>query len=112
MTSDLGRRIKAARERKGWTQAHLATLMDVTHKTVGNWERGETVPQNRLGRLEEVLGPGIDPDAPQPVRVSHGVSPSEEITVLVAHLDQLSQMDLLRLSRLVIDLAMGREGDA
>jgi transcriptional regulator with XRE-family HTH domain len=50
-----GDEIREARERRGWTQAQLATALGVGQRTVGNWERGETVPKNRLGMLREVL---------------------------------------------------------
>lgn len=51
-----GDQIRAARERKGWTQAQLATAVGVGQRTVGNWERGETVPQNRAAMIADVLG--------------------------------------------------------
>lgn len=37
------------------TQGQLAQAVGVALRTVGNWERGETVPMNRLARLEDVL---------------------------------------------------------
>lgn len=51
-----GDRIRAARERAGLTQQQLAVLVDVSARTVGNWERGETVSQNRLAKVRQVLG--------------------------------------------------------
>lgn len=104
--NELGRRIRAARERKGWTQAQLAREVGVGHRTVGGWERGETVPMNRMGKLVEVLGPGIDPDAD--VQVTAGADPSAEVRLMFAHYGELSQLDLLRLSRLVMDEAVRR----
>lgn len=106
MSNELGRRIKAARERKRWTQADLGREVGVGLKTVGNWERGATVPRNRMGRLVELLGPGIDPE--QDVQVTRGVSPSAEVSLMFAHYDELSAMDLLRLSRLVSEEAVRR----
>lgn len=50
-----GPEIRAARERKGWTQQELAAAIKVGMRTVGNWERGETVPKNRMAALEAVL---------------------------------------------------------
>lgn len=111
MTNDLGRRIRAARERKGLTQLELAQLVGVkTSRTVGGWERGEHVPMNRLGKLEEVLGPGIDLDAPK-VQIQTGAGKSSEISVMFANFENLTQMELLRLSRLIQDIALGGEGD-
>jgi transposase len=36
--------LKAERIRRGWTQATVAEAVGVNAKTVGRWERGETVP--------------------------------------------------------------------
>ncbi|MEV7264011.1 helix-turn-helix transcriptional regulator [Micromonospora aurantiaca] len=52
----LGARIKRARERARMTQLELAEQLDVTRRTVANWETGQTSPLNRLGAIEEVLG--------------------------------------------------------
>jgi transcriptional regulator with XRE-family HTH domain len=52
---ELGRRIRAGRERRQWTQQQLAEAVGSSVRTVGGWERGETIPQNRLGALEFVL---------------------------------------------------------
>ena len=49
--------LKAARKRKKITQADLAALLDVDTKTVGNWERGETMMSiEQLCRCCEILG--------------------------------------------------------
>jgi transcriptional regulator with XRE-family HTH domain len=103
--NELGRRIKAARERQEWTQVELAQRVGVGAKTISNWETGATLPMNRMGRLIEVLGPGIDPS--QDVRVT-SVDPSAEVRMLFAHYGDLSAMDLLRLSRLVSEEAVRR----
>lgn len=50
-----GDQIREERERRGWTQQQLAQLLKVSMRTVGNWERGATVPQNRSGAIREVL---------------------------------------------------------
>ena len=110
MSNELGRRIRAARERKGWTQAELGQAIGVGQRTVGNWERGATVPKNRMGALVDALGPDVEPGSP--VRVSHGSGPSAEVALMFAHYGELTQMDLLRLSRMIMDDAMGRgDGD-
>ena len=42
--------IRAARERRGWSQQQLAHAVGVSTRTVGNWERGETLtPDGRPG---------------------------------------------------------------
>lgn len=48
--------IKAGRERRRLTQAELATELGVSMRTVGSWERGESVPRNRIGALRDALG--------------------------------------------------------
>jgi transcriptional regulator with XRE-family HTH domain len=58
--NDLGTRIRRARERMRWTQQQLADALStperrVALRSVGSWERGETVPRNSIGALEEVL---------------------------------------------------------
>lgn len=50
-----GDEIRAAREARGWTQQQLADAVEVGSRTIGNWERGETVPKNRLGMLRKVF---------------------------------------------------------
>ena len=48
--------IKNGRERLHMTQQDLASEMGVSLRTVGSWERGESVPRNRMASLAEVLG--------------------------------------------------------
>ncbi len=47
--------IKAGRERRHLTQADLAKEMGVSLRTIGSWERGESIPRNRVGALIEAL---------------------------------------------------------
>lgn len=61
-----GTEIRAARERAGLTQGELATRVGVSLRTVGNWERGETVPQNRASVVERVLADWLDALSPAP----------------------------------------------
>lgn len=58
-----GNEIREARERIGWTQEQLGTQVGVSGRTVGNWERGTSVPRNRLAMLRDVLNIGNDDDA-------------------------------------------------
>jgi len=48
--------IKSARERRHMTQQELADEVGVSLRTVGSWERGESVPRNRMGAVAEALG--------------------------------------------------------
>lgn len=48
--------IRAGRERIQMTQQQLADEIGVSLRTVGSWERGESVPRNRMAALTEALG--------------------------------------------------------
>lgn len=50
-----GEQIRAARERAGLTQAELGSKVGVSLRTIGNWERGASVPRNRMAAIEDVL---------------------------------------------------------
>lgn len=50
-----GEEIRQARERSGLTQSELAQRIGVSMRTVGNWERGESVPRNREGAIKVAL---------------------------------------------------------
>lgn len=61
--AELGRRVKRAREARGWSQSELTGELTrqrggkrVGIRSVGRWERGETAPRNAIGALEAVLG--------------------------------------------------------
>lgn len=56
-----GEQIRAARERAHLSQQELANRLGVSMRTVGNWERGETVPRNRMAAIYEVLGVDDEP---------------------------------------------------
>ena len=62
--SELGTRIRRARERKRWTQQQLADALGVSVRAIGNWERDEAVPRNTIGALEELLGVDLTNDEP------------------------------------------------
>lgn len=66
--SDLGDRIRRAREQRGWTQAQLAAEVGVARETIGNWETGASNPRNAMGRLEHVLGKPLAGDLSASVR--------------------------------------------
>jgi transcriptional regulator with XRE-family HTH domain len=48
--------IKNGRERLRMTQQQLADELGVSLRTVGAWERGESIPRNRMAAIAEVLG--------------------------------------------------------
>lgn len=55
-----GDNIREARERAGLTQEQLAQRLGVTMRTVGNWERGATVPKSRQAAIRAFLAPSED----------------------------------------------------
>lgn len=68
-----GDEIRRAREARGWTQQQLAQAVGVGPRTVGNWERGATVPKNRMGKLRQVFA--VEPDqSGDPIRTASEVT--------------------------------------
>lgn len=61
MATDIGTRIRLARERLHWSQERLATETGTTVRTVRNWERTGRV-RNRQGAIEQVLGISLGDD--------------------------------------------------
>lgn len=57
-----GDRIRAARLLAGMTQNQLAELVGVSARTIGNYERGETIPDRTGPRLVIALGQHLEPD--------------------------------------------------
>ena len=57
-----GEKLRALRKEKGLTQAELAKLAGVGLKTITNYEKGTTYPQNRevYGTLAKILGCDAD----------------------------------------------------
>ena len=51
---DLGLRIRAAREAKGWKQKQLAAAVHVETVTISRWENAHTAPD--LGTLQIIAG--------------------------------------------------------
>lgn len=60
----LGERIKRLREEQHLTQAELGDLVGVTARSVGNWERNESHPRNRIGALERYFGVSLSDGRP------------------------------------------------
>lgn len=71
-----GEQIRAGRERRGWTQAQLAQRVGVGQRTVGNWERGETVPMNRMAALRDLFA---EDDASDPIRSASDIALLSEL---------------------------------
>lgn len=52
----IGGRIKQAREQAGLTQPDLADALDVTTRTVQNYESGDTKPYKNIAQIAEITG--------------------------------------------------------
>ena len=95
--AETGRRIKRAREARGWDQQDLADALTrqrggkrVGVRSVGRWERGETTPRNAGGALEKVLkislngGEEPDPREEELRDLAAGLDiPAEEVQQLI-----------------------------
>ena len=57
---EIGRRIKVARERKGWTQLKFSYEANVSPSSVQRWEAGKLPPVRELMRLADLLGVETD----------------------------------------------------
>jgi DNA-binding XRE family transcriptional regulator len=57
----IGLKIKRARERLRITQEELARAVDVSQKTIDNWENDRSYPRSAIGALEAHLGPLTEP---------------------------------------------------
>lgn len=57
-----GEKLRKHRKEMGLTQAELAKLAGLGLKTITNYEKGSTYPQNRevYGKLAEILGIDVD----------------------------------------------------
>ena len=57
----IGRNVKAARERLGFSQAQVAEMLDITTQFFGKIERGEEKPPlDRLAQISELLSVPIE----------------------------------------------------
>ena len=77
--NEIGKKIKNAREYKGYTQTGLGELLGNKKNTVSNWENGASLPTaDVLGRLCTVLGISADELLGLPVRNDRVVDSSEK----------------------------------
>lgn len=96
----IGIRIRDARTRRGLTQQQLADVLGVALRTVGNWERGITVPRNKRPHLESVLKVSLGGTA----HIGEVRSDDETLQVFYAKYGATSDADQLEaLSRAVAD---------
>lgn len=61
--SQVGRRLEALREAKGWGQTYLATILGppATPQKINNYESGrDLLPTDMAGRICGIVGSGVD----------------------------------------------------
>jgi len=113
---EIGRRIAYARkEHGGMTQAQLSEVLDVSARTVQDYERGLRVPWKHFQRLEEIFGYSIgwwlrgeEPGSSMPGRIraelaAAGYDPDVEERrhdELMARLEELRESQRVLMSRL------------
>lgn len=61
-----GDEIRAARDRAKISQEELGRQVGVSMRTIGNWERGTTVPRARRHALNSALREHLDGDTDEP----------------------------------------------
>lgn len=59
-----GDQIRRARQRAGLSQAQLGARVGVSMRSIGNYERGETIPRNKMPAIEDALADYLPGDAP------------------------------------------------
>lgn len=88
----IGLAIGRARAKHGFTQVTLAKELGVTQQSVGEWERGETLPRgNRLSKLLRVL-PSLRSIFHDVARVAHHFSLSVQDYAILSP-EQQTQVD-------------------
>lgn len=78
-----GDEIRDARERAGFTQGKLGELVGVSLRTIGNWERGESVPRSKAAVLRTVLGKYLDDPSDTAPRLA--AATDSELLAEIAH---------------------------
>ena len=91
---ELGTRIKRARERHGWSQQQLADAVGKGVRSVGRWERGETVPKSAIGALEHVLGEDFTSNGTRLVQPDMA-DPAEALLWRMTRYDEAERRDFL-----------------
>ena len=55
--NEIGRRMRAARKKRGWTIAEMAEIGQIKAVVIGSYERGSrNMPISRLGEIARILG--------------------------------------------------------
>jgi len=83
---EIGRRMREARKKRGWTIAQMAQIGELKAVVIGSYERGSrNMPISRLGEIAKILGVDVDFLLGQPT-VRHDV-----VTSLTIDLRALSR---------------------
>ncbi len=96
----LGKRVRDLRETKGLTQLELARMLNVSIRSVGNWERDEKPPSlDSLVEMARVFGVSTDyivglTDDPTPN--SHNADLSLQESRVVAAIRRGDQLDAIK----------------
>jgi transcriptional regulator with XRE-family HTH domain len=80
----IGQWVRAARERKGWTQTQLADELALSKGAISHWERGTHMPTHpQLRRIEQLTGyPLLDWPLPRIAREKFDSLSAQELDVL------------------------------
>ena len=106
LRSALGLRIRAGRERLGWTQERLAAAISVGAEMLRRYERGAKFPSHlTLLRLAEVLGSSLDHLLGHRPDEATGLPSTEELFRAWRRLDTKQRRAI---AMLVFDLASRR----
>jgi transcriptional regulator with XRE-family HTH domain len=88
-----GEQIRTARQTAGLTQEELARHVGVSQRTVGNWERGDTVPRDREPQLRSVLRDHLGASDELPLRGVSDVELLAEVARRLARSEQRGEGD-------------------
>ena len=69
---EIGRRMRAARKKRGWTIAEMAAIGQIKAVVIGSYERGaRNMPISRLGEIARILGVDVAYLLGQPLSRHH-----------------------------------------
>ncbi len=95
---EVGRRIRHARDAKGWTQLDFALRANVSPSSVQRWEAGKLPRVRELMRIADLLD--VPPDA-----LVAADEPDEEVAYRLDRIEQAQEQQVELLQQLVARLA-------
>ena len=94
---EIGRRMRAARKKRGWTIAEMAAIGQIKAVVIGSYERGSrNMPISRLGEIARILGVDVAYLLGQPL------GRQDSVLVLTIDLRAISRPSFTNPSRLVL----------